>query len=726
MSNSDFENTLEKGRKLHGIGHYDQAIEFYNSLISHYDNPIYSILIELEICWCMEAKGLFVETQNKLLNLLESIILIQDNSKSILVFKTLIKIYQALAFIDTRLENIDSSFLWAQKALVESHNIKDPYLIATSKYYSALAHFHNGNFERVFELLNDAIVVIKEQSNETRMYAKILNFFGLVYQMSSELDLSLKYYNETLLIYENLHDIGNIPTTLNNMSIVYRLKGEFNISLRLLKKAEILSEEQGRWLLVWHVLDNITEIQLQTGEIFEAKNSAQKLVSIARDHHLQNLIGRSLGLLAQIEQHNNYIVAKDLFEEALELLLSSEIELDLIDLISRYTKFLIKIEDFDLATKLLNKYESIVIRNSINLYKADFLLIRGLIERNNELNLGLAKKYYQQALEIADESQLYLLKVKSYIHLAENALEAYQINHNKTNVDIAEEYIEKAHKLANDKNQYPDITSVNLLRSLILQINGNIQEASIVIEETVELAKIKGLRLQEAQAIAIKRKIDEQLFTIKNQKKSVFAESLSEIEKESKANNYNAFDPGIALLSTIRIFYHNDFSHLMPTENQISVVVYFLAETGPTPKIEDFSTQLLKEENYSQNILDEILLLMGSSYSFAIGQGHHYQTGLFGPLPVPRLYGKNALVYSSITDDVESNMLADIRFEGKRFGFACLIYPKEFDTLFFDREKIQKEFESLLVNINTFNHQELIKWKKNLLNIVQAQFIPQK
>ena len=528
--------------------------------------------------------------------------------------------------------------------------------------------------------------------------------------MVGDLVKSLEYLNESLKTYENLNDFGNLSTCLNNMSVVYRFKGEYQISLRLLKKVEVIAEDQARWITAYHVVDNITEILMLTGEINAARQSAQKLVQMAREHHLQTFIGRALGILAQIEQYTNLQVARDLFEEAIILLQTSEIEVDLVECVNRYLKFLIKVEDFNNAESLLNKYQKIIEEKQLYLYKSDFLLIRGLIESNKNFNLGLASDFYQKSLENANTSQLFSSKIKAYIYLAENSLECYQIRPSLSFLQTANHYISDALQLAFQRNDYPDIASINLIRALIAELTDEIDVALQIIDETLALTRNKGLKLQESQAKALYSKIS----AYKNSR------------RDNQSQNFlTEFDSTRAVISTIRIFYHEDFSHIMPAEHQLAVVLYILTEYGPESKIEDLSRVARYEYNLNRSTIDEILLLMGSSFSITVGQGNNYQEGLFGPLPVPRIQNNYALVFSKkIQIEGKSNGKDDSQLNHQQFCFLCFLYPREFDILFFDRDLLKQEF-TLFMEKTFLDSQppDLPKWKNNLLKTVQTNYL---
>ncbi|MHA2295209.1 MAG: hypothetical protein ACXAEU_22630 [Candidatus Hodarchaeales archaeon] len=70
------------------------------------------------------------------------------------------------------------------------------------------------------------------------------------------------------------------------------------------------------------------------------------------------------------------------------------------------------------------------------------------------------------------------------------------------------------------------------------------------------------------------------------------------------------------------------------------------------------------------------LYKLGSFYTMAIGQGMHYNTGLFGPLPV---LGTNyrCLVHAATVNDPHQQ---DKRMKGKNYLITCFFYHKELET----------------------------------------------
>ena len=119
---------------------------------------------------------------------MENLILLTDTKYNQTdVQKTIVSTYHGLTRVDTRLENIESAFIWAQKAVVESIVIKDPILIASSNYYLALVHYFTGQFDSIFELLDKSIDVIKDSSDQN-MLGKMLMLYAVANQMTGDLD----------------------------------------------------------------------------------------------------------------------------------------------------------------------------------------------------------------------------------------------------------------------------------------------------------------------------------------------------------------------------------------------------------------------------------------------------------------------------------------------------------------------------------------------------------
>lgn len=710
-------NHFGQGRLLQGRGEWNLAIEHYNRVLTHLDSPIDKALVETELSWCYTMMGRYDQALDRFKELYGQVQqMAKDPSLSgcerTEVGQMIVRVLHGLTEVTCRLGLLEQGFRWSQQALEQSLALDDPYLVAVSKYYVAIPHYNAGDVDQVLILLDEALDVIRA-TEHPRMLARTLNLKGIVSRMKGRLDEAEEAYNEALQIHENLGEYERIATILNNLSLIHRHRGSYTTSLRLLKKAEVLAEEVQSWILLYHILDNLSKLHLTLGAFDAARSSAQRLVQLARENHLQRQIGFALGALANVEQHWNTANARALFEEAMVLLEGLEVGAgakELLLVIVDYIEFLLRVEDFDLAEEYIARYEAFARERSITMHEAEFAILRGLLERGRD-NLGLAQHHLRRAAQLSQKDGYYLIRVKSSLCLAENALERFQLR-GKTNSFLeAAGHVEEGLNLAKDGNLFPSLAAIQLIQALLHQAEGRLEDAVSLLDENLHLCEEKGLRLQEARTRVLKGEVEG---------------ALKQQRDQQKIPSITDYDPTSAILGTIRLFFHEDYSQIAPDPDQTAVVVFYLSPMGPVPKLEDLSqSHLLGKE--PKHAVEEILTLMGSFLTMAIGQGHDYCSGLFGPLPVPRLPGTNAVVYSTFTSDYDNDLQEDPRFgEGSKcqnYALACLIYPREYDTVFFDRQYLGQRFEELIQALPDMKPHGLKRWKQQFLHSVQDQFL---
>lgn len=133
------------------------------------------------------------------------------------------------------------------------------------------------------------------------------------------------------------------------------------------------------------------------------------------------------------------------------------------------------------------------------------------------------------------------------------------------------------------------------------------------------------------------------------------------------------------------------------TLDHFCITLFKMGAKGPEPVI----TEQLPFANGSE---DEILIRIGLHYVMALGQGNVTNTGLFGPLPMPRIQGYLGLAYSFLIADASDK---DPRTEGRTFSFIVLSIPEALIHIFSNRAAIQEIFEKELHYIATIQDIDL-------------------
>ncbi|MHA1776380.1 MAG: hypothetical protein ACTSWC_06370, partial [Promethearchaeota archaeon] len=112
------------------------------------------------------------------------------------------------------------------------------------------------------------------------------------------------------------------------------------------------------------------------------------------------------------------------------------------------------------------------------------------------------------------------------------------------------------------------------------------------------------------------------------------------------------------------------------------------------PKLHAIENLIEETDEYQTN-----LYLIGSLYTASLGQGQHYNEGLFGPFPFGS-ENQRALVYSTNLKDSEQ---LESRNKGSVYTIICLVYGAQLSPVFFDQKRLEGIFKKYLDKIKEVN-----------------------
>jgi len=109
---------------------------------------------------------------------------------------------------------------------------------------------------------------------------------------------------------------------------------------------------------------------------------------------------------------------------------------------------------------------------------------------------------------------------------------------------------------------------------------------------------------------------------------------------------------------------------------------------------------------------------IGSFFSVAIGQGSHYNTGIFGPLPV--IGSKyRAIAFSTIVKD---NKTFDERMKGWNYIIACFFFHEDLIPLINrKRDEIEEVFENFFYEyqeLKVIRDRNIQDLKRDILSVI--------
>ena len=117
----------------------------------------------------------------------------------------------------------------------------------TSAQQNELKNIQDQAFELIFKNQNKAIVLIdslikEHENNKTYVQGINLSHKGVYYAVQNQLDSAAVYFNKAIELTPKKHKF--YPNLLNNLSIVYKKKGDFSKAIETLNEALIIANSQ--------------------------------------------------------------------------------------------------------------------------------------------------------------------------------------------------------------------------------------------------------------------------------------------------------------------------------------------------------------------------------------------------------------------------------------------------------------------------------------------------
>jgi len=171
-----------------------------------------------------------------------------------------------------------------------------------------------GFYQRAFEL-NQAVLA---KNIDAKTNARALNNIGQIYKVKGDYDTALRYWEQSLAIYQELGDRQGEGTTLNNISQIYQAKGDYNTALRYLEQSLGIVQEIGDRQGEGTTLNNIGLIYHSKDDYDTALGYYEKSLGISQEIGDRRGEGSTLNNISQIYQaRGDYDTALRYLEQSL-------------------------------------------------------------------------------------------------------------------------------------------------------------------------------------------------------------------------------------------------------------------------------------------------------------------------------------------------------------------------------------------------------------------------
>lgn len=226
---------------------------------------------------------------------------------------TLIRINLLLSRIMREYGNAKAS-LALSKPLIEKSKAIDNYILQIqATIETAYAYWYLGRYDNGIQLCKDSIQLIKSQKKDLVIDLEARNFLllGNLYGDKDRPEDALKYYTDSLKLFQKSKNTIGTGYAYNNIGEVYRLQGKLDESLACFARSKEHFEQVGNLLDVAMSLSNIAEIYREKGDLkpaldfaYQAKNIQTTLehnylvaftdVTIGLIHHSQGNLPKAI------------------------------------------------------------------------------------------------------------------------------------------------------------------------------------------------------------------------------------------------------------------------------------------------------------------------------------------------------------------------------------------------------------------------------------------------
>ncbi len=158
----------------------------------------------------------------------------------------------------------------------------------------------------------------KVTGNKQRAF--LISEEATLYLMLGEYETAMKYYSESLKIFEELHDLYNIASVCHNLGTIHQLRGEYEKAVAYFTKSLELKEALHDVRGIASTFHNLGIIHQDRGEYEKAVEYFTRSLEISEELHDVGSIARTYHQLGTIHQlRGEYEKAVAYFTKSLEL-----------------------------------------------------------------------------------------------------------------------------------------------------------------------------------------------------------------------------------------------------------------------------------------------------------------------------------------------------------------------------------------------------------------------
>ena len=365
---------------------------------------------------------------------------------------------------------------------------------ASITFTKGAAYLFQGNVNLALECVKKSLE-LRENTGNKRELSESLYGIGMIYSMmKSDLDIALMYAERCQALAKEINHQRIITMNLQNLGIIYFMKGEFKKSLKYTEQSLAIAEKIGNKQMISSNLNNLATAFIYQGDFDKALTYLEPSLEIAKETGNNWLIsGFTFSIIEALVYKGDVERAQRYLEQLGEI--NDKEDNKTIDLHYRYTKALLlktspRIHNRAKAEELFKQIvqeEMIHAETTINALLNLCEVLLDELRTNNEIEvLNEIENFIAQLLDIAENTGSYWVLAETYALQGKLALLALDLKEARRLLTQAQQLAEKhgMERLAGKISIEHD----NLLKEL--KKWEKMKEKEVSLKERMELAHV--------------------------------------------------------------------------------------------------------------------------------------------------------------------------------------------------------------------------------------------
>jgi tetratricopeptide (TPR) repeat protein len=349
-----------------------------------------------------------------------------------------------------------------------------------------------GELDQALKYYQNAMSIGKKIGNNSPI-AGPLNNIGNIYLDWGELDQAMEYYTKSLVIQEKKGNNLSVAICLNNIGRVYRNKGELDHALSYFRKSLKLREEIGNKQRIATILGNIGSVCRFQGELNHALECFEKSLKFNKEIGNEQNIAWSFNNIGLVYRDKGELdLALEYQQKSLAISEKSGNKVNLAHILYWLIKTLL-IKDRGAVEPYLEKLQEIAEEENNKIITQFAQLNNALFLKSS--NRARLKAQAHNILEEIIKGELvhFLVTRDAMLHLCDILMDEYK-NYEEEEVLIEViDLLDQLYEMAQKQHSFSLSVETLILKARLEIIRGEYSQASKLLEQSLGIAKKKGI-----------------------------------------------------------------------------------------------------------------------------------------------------------------------------------------------------------------------------------------